>query len=215
MGDLSHFSALPTELRLKIWGEALSERSVLAVTRDKGARFNMTSIGPPPSRVGGVCFESREVLKQLYGDPLVGSRTLGRDASWVDLENTLVYLRGYEDLSRVLETLPAETLKRFKHIALGFAPYATINLMCQRLSASCPALRTVVVFWDPIINPPTHDLTPLAAACLTAFVDSDSPYRESDVLDTRYFRLLLQPLLVNSRPRLHVVTHDQAERLEL
>lgn len=215
MDNFPQFHELPPELRFKIWNQALSAPCVWAAKRDTAARMMVACVGPPAYLAGYASYESRQIMRKLYGDPLVGVRPMVGSVCWVYLENSLVYLRDHGDVTKLLETVPAKELKRFRHIALGYNSYTTINLMCQRLASSCPELRTIIVFWDPVANLPSHDLTPTAAANLTSLMHYTGPYRESDSLDTAYFRSLLLPLFGDCQLRLHVVTHEQAVCLEL
>lgn len=68
-----YFHALPTELRLQIWGEALAVRSVWAAVRNYSADrdlsasrlpFIMVYIGPAPYLAGLSFREARRLLEQ-------------------------------------------------------------------------------------------------------------------------------------------------------
>jgi len=82
--SFTYFHALPTELRLQIWGEALAVRSVWAAVRNYSADrdlsasrlpFIMVYIGPAPYLAGLSSREARRLLEQSYHAGSKKSRT--------------------------------------------------------------------------------------------------------------------------------------------
>lgn len=82
MATFTLFCALPQEIRLQIWGEALSVRSVWTAIRNRASdsdptgavhpTFSMTYVGTAPYLAGLSSTEARRLLEQIYPKPILG-----------------------------------------------------------------------------------------------------------------------------------------------
>jgi hypothetical protein len=143
------FASLPAEIRLLIWEEALSERTVWAVSCAPDG-LTTSFLGPAPYLVGLCCNEARRVMEKTYirptgwkGDPVT--------THWIDPDNTVIYLGDHTEAANTLDRLDAALVYLFKHVALDwysfhFTHYIDLARVCQRqLPWRCPALETLIV----------------------------------------------------------------------
>lgn len=205
------FSALPVELRLQIWSEALSSRSVWAVVRnvDNDPSVNMAYIGPVPYLAGLSNAEARQVLEENYVKPIRGpdSRLF-----WVDMDQTIIYLGADSDAQALLDTFHPDDLSRFKHVAISWSQLYWISQTCKRLASACPALCNLTI----IIRKAKSDAEVLESRAfsrllghMTAPYGPTMPRHTKPELDyenpnSSYFRSLLLDDFHISRPRLHI-----------
>ncbi|KAF6807449.1 hypothetical protein CSOJ01_08178 [Colletotrichum sojae] len=182
------FRALPPELRLKIWSEALSAPSVWAPDSNASR-----PVGQAPYLAGLACRESRQLLERLYVKPLPRGLPGGSGVDWVNLETAVVYIG--DGAMKALDALGVDELAR----------------SCQRLAAVCPALRTIIVeregdgsAGDGMEVPRT--LSPELAAYYATIPDCVGPEMSLETLDTPYFRSLVLEYFGDSPPKLHLVS---------
>jgi hypothetical protein len=210
------FHALPPELRLQIWGEALSVRSVWAASpNDNKSRvpFNMVYIGPAPYLAGLTCREARRLLVQFYVKPIHGPFTgLGTSSSshWVNVDTTVIDLGGYSDATTILDAFGGDELSRFKHVALLWHQFGSVVRICMRLATMCPALCTIIIQRSNT-EAPTHrsfrqPLSIEMAACYATVIECAGPEIECEEVDTPYFRSLILEHFGDSPPKLHLLS---------
>ena len=221
-----YFYGLPLELRLQIWRQALSVRSVwAAVHKDSAGRgssarrlpFTMVYIGPAPYQVGLSCREARRLLEQSYVKPILGpfsGLTTNAGAYWIDLGMTVVYLGDISDATTVLNSFDAEELARFKHVALPWHRFGNLARTCQHLAAMCPALRTLIIQrgeTEAATNQPISPALSLeTAAYYTTIPEYAGPELGYGELDAAHFRSLLLEYFGDTPPRLHLLSPDSA-----
>jgi hypothetical protein len=208
------FAALPTELRLRIWTEVLTEGSVWVAAsaerlpNDGGTAsanrrpFHFTNVGTSPHLVGQSCHEARRLMKHIYGQPFQG---LGSVAAthWIYVENTVLIIDDALDPLWVLDSFSAEALARFHHIALVWQTWGPLARACMRLAASCPRLQTLIIrrMWpDSSISP----VDVMTAAQLAALRHEESLLDDEEI-DTDYLRQQLLQYFADPLPRLHLV----------
>lgn len=215
------FSTLPLELRLQIWSEALSFRSVWAVTHNRPSgvdqvgvnypSFSMAHIGPAPYLAGLSSREARRMLEQAYIKPIRGPDSRPQ---WVNMDQTVVYLGDDFDAISVIDKFHAPDLSRFKHVALAWSQFYWISKACQRLANACPTLYSIIIRLpesdDKAADHRTfsNPLCPLTAtyyAKIATYTNSELGYTG---LDTDYFRSLLLEYFHASRPQLHILPPD-------
>jgi hypothetical protein len=152
------FPNLPAELRLLIWEEALSVRTVLAASRalikdgspdsTQPRPLEVTFVGPAPYLVGLSCREARRVMEKSYVQ--LASLRGGPSADhWVDLGKTVIFLGSCEHLLDVLSGFRADEVAQFKHLALNWhwaSRIRGVERACREgLPGLCPALETLIV----------------------------------------------------------------------
>lgn len=204
MDSFTCFRALPPELRLKIWSEALSAPSVWVPDHNASR-----PVGQAPYLAGLACRESRQLLERLYVKPLPRGPPGGSGVDWVNLETAVVYLG--DGAMKALDALGAGELARLRHVALRWRQFGRLARACQRLAAECPALRTIIVeregdgsAGDDVEVPRT--LSPELAAYYASIPDWVGPEMSLETLDTPYFRSLVLEYFGDSPPKLHLVS---------
>ena len=221
-----YFAALPPELRVQIWREALSTRSVWAAARNRKAdsdvsaghpSFTMVHIVSAPYLAGLSCAEARRLLEQDYVKPI--RRPLKGSAAsvgcyWVDLDSTVVYLGSSSDAMIFLNSFGEDELLRFKHVALTWYQFSGLARVCQHLARICPALRTIIMQNSETEAATNQPLRSETAAYFATIPDYVGPESELENLDTPYFRSLLLGYYSDSvRPRLHLLPSNPINRL--
>ncbi|KAI0890253.1 uncharacterized protein GGS22DRAFT_194395 [Annulohypoxylon maeteangense] len=213
------FSALPPELRLQVWAEALSVRTVCAVTRNPAgdhAPIIMAYVGPAPYLAGLSCKEARRVLKQTH---VMFSRGPNAGVHWVNMDQTVIYLGNRTAAVSVLDGFRSDDLSRFKHVALLWDTFDELARLCMRLAKECPSLCTIIIHevvgatetGVRIRMPRSQPLTLEAAlyyASILAHTGSELGHKR---LDTNYFRSLLLEYFDASRPRIHLLPSNPAD----
>jgi hypothetical protein len=221
--SFTSFPAIPLELRLQIWGEALSVRTVWAAIRNCASDcdptgldhppFSMAYIGPAPYLAGLSSKEARRLLEQSYVKPIRGPSAR---VCWVDVDQTVIYLGDSSDAMAVMDSFHADDLFRFKHIALVWSQFNSLARVCRRLAITCPALCTVIIHQvetetKPMVNGPFFQPLSLQTAAYYATIPiharSELGYKK---LDTDHLRSLLLEYFGASPPRLHMLPPDQA-----
>lgn len=224
LSEMSHlesfalFQALPPELRMKIWSDALSERTVwAAVSRDSGgcSSWAMAYVGQAPYLAGLACRESRRLLEKLYTSPLRGpGLATSFGACWVNLESTVVYLGSSYNATELIEAFSVDGLARFRHVALQWYQFDRLARTCQRLAETCPALRTIIIqrgeSGDITSESVRDDLDPDLAAYYATIPGSVDPETSHDKLDVSHFRSLLLEYFGDSPPRICLVPTSSA-----
>jgi hypothetical protein len=219
---------MPLELRLHIWGEALSVRSVWAAVRNLASDcdptgvdhppFSMAYVGPAPYLAGLSSKEARRLLEQIYVKPIRGPSA---GVYWVDMDQTVVYLGDSSDAMEIMDSFHANDLSRFKHVALVWSQFNRLARVCQRLARTCPALCTIVIHQveteaKAIVNSPFSQPLSLETATYYATIPihirSELGYKK---LDTDYLRSLLLEYFGASPPRLHMLPLDLADSSNL
>ncbi|MCJ1401158.1 hypothetical protein MMC11_004370 [Xylographa trunciseda] len=208
--SFTYFHALPPELRLQIWGEALSVRSIWAAVRNYNADrdlsasrlpFIMVYIGLAPYLAGLSSREARRLLEQSYVKPI---------------HTAVVYLGDSSDATTVLNSFGADKLSKFKHVALPWYQYYRLARTCQLLATMCPALRTIIIQrseMEAATNRPLRQLLSLETAAYYATISEYAgPELGYEKLDASYFRSLLLEYFGDSPPRLHLLSPDSANR---
>jgi hypothetical protein len=209
------FPSLPAELRLLIWEEALSVRTVWAVSRAPDG-LTTSFLGPAPYLVGMSCNEARRVMEKTYirptgwqGDPVT--------TQWIDPDNTVVYLGDHTEAAGTLDRLDAALVYLFKHVALDwysfhFTQYIDLARVCQRqLPWRCPALETLIVGRVlPDVSLHTSTRLPLGlevAACYAGLPAYSGPvrrFRASEISENIFGMPLLKDFN-DPAPRLHLL----------
>ena len=228
LDSFNYFHALPPELRLQIWGEALSVRSVWAAVRNYNADrdlsanrlpFIMVYIGPAPYLAGLSSREARRLLENPYVKPIRGlfsGLATSTGSYWVDLDTTVVYLGDSSDLTTVLNSFGADELSKFKHVALPWYQFGRLARTCQRLATMCPALRTIIIQrseTEAVTNRPLRQPLSLETAAYYATIPEHAgPELGYEKLDAPHFRSLLLEYFGDSPPRLHLLSPDSANR---
>ncbi|KAF6811258.1 hypothetical protein CSOJ01_05816 [Colletotrichum sojae] len=228
------FGALPPELRLKIWGEALSERSVWAAVFDadieackaKGlvpGLSAMIHVGAAPHMDGLACRESRRLMEQSNVKPLrVPELATGGGVYWVDLERTVVWL-GHSKAINVytaLEAFDEDVLSRIRHVAvLSTNIKASGMKVFFPLHRLCGGLRTIIIQRGDAAR--FSRLSPELAAYYATLPDSGPgktslAYLEgrADFSDIHVAYSFLEGAYGPSHPALYLVTSEFADRLE-
>ena len=209
-----YFPALPLELRLQIWAQALSVRSVWADLTASNLPFTMAYIGAAPYLVGLSCREARRLLEQFYVGPIRGpfnGLTPSR-SSWVDLDTTVVYLGAFFATTTVRKTFGADERSKFKHVALPWYQFGNLARTCQHLAMLCPALRTLIIqrgeAQAATERPFPQTLSLEAAAYYATIPAYTGPELGCEGLDVAYFRSLLLEYFGDTPPRLHLLSRD-------
>ncbi|KXH67092.1 hypothetical protein CSAL01_01369 [Colletotrichum salicis] len=212
------FGALPPELRLQIWTEALSVSSVWSADRKatETSKDNtshlppiMTHIGPAPYLAGLACKESRRLLERLYAKPIHGPRQSAASGAvhWIDLQNTVVSLGDHRSAGALLDSFPAEDLARFRHVVLQSSQFSDMARLCQRLANSCSGLRTIIIHTDHagclFTDLPCEPLTQEMAAIFVNILDDPGAGLNCNHYDIEHFRSLLLGYFADSPPTLH------------
>ncbi|KAH6631049.1 hypothetical protein B0J18DRAFT_119042 [Chaetomium sp. MPI-SDFR-AT-0129] len=230
------FPALPPELRFQIWESAFSIPAVWAgilvrPTREdeinlKARAFTaMAFVGPAPSLAGMSCQEAWRLLKRFYKKPIHGPLSLTGEkgnAHWVNLSHTVVSFWNPLHIDYVLANLDADTISRFKHVAITWHIHQIGPLAeaCQRLATVCPDLNTIIIQWwglkalpdgpdrkDAVENrPPPYPLNPETAAHFAEISVYTGHELDCPEIDTPYIRSQLSQFFGASPPRLHWVT---------
>ena len=225
--------ALPAELRLHIWQNALSVWSVWAAVRSCGSHaadcdlsanrplFIMTNVGPAPHLVGLFSCEAWRLLKRSF-KPFGGPRGVAESAGacWVDMGRTTVYLGDCSDATLVLDSFAADEVSEFKHVALTLRyfsyQFSILARACQRLANMCPALRTIIVQLDETEPATDGSLFPPmdleTAACFAKILEYTGPELGYKKLGMPYFRALLLEYFGDTPPRLHLLSTDSPTR---
>lgn len=215
------FPALPLELRLQIWGEALSVRSVWAATPNIGSDhptansplFSMAYVGPAPYLAGLSSKEARRLLERTYDKPI---RRPSAGVYWVNMEKTVVYLGDSSDAIAVLDSFHDDDLSRLKHVAFGWSRFDQLARICQRLATTCPDICTVVVHQldtndnaaeDGFVSQPLNLEMATYYATIPIHTGPELGY---EMLDTDYLRSILSEYFGTSPPRLHFLQPDLA-----
>jgi hypothetical protein len=222
--SFTFFRAMPLELRLQIWGEALSVRSVWAAVRSLASDcdptsvdhppFSMAYVGPAPYLAGLSSNEARRLLEQAYVKPICGPSA---GVHWVDMDQTVVYLGDSSDAMAVMDSFHADDLSRFKHVALVWSQFNRLARVCQCLAMTCPALCTIVIHQaetvaKAITNGPFSQSLGLETATYYATIPTHTRFELGyKKLDTDYLRSLLLEYFGASPPRLHMLPPDLAD----
>lgn len=221
------FGALPPELRLQIWTEALSVPSVWAVNRKAPETNNantshlpliMNHVGPAPYLAGLACKESRRLMGQLYAKPIHRpTHSAARSAiHWIDLQKTVVSLGDYRSAGALLDAFTFEDLARFRHVVLQSSRFSDMARLCQRLANSCPGLCTIIIhtnhagclFTDLPCEPLTQDL----GALFVNILEDPAAGLDCNHYDVVHFRSLLLRYFGDSPPTLHFASPTGATR---
>jgi len=216
------FHALPPELRHRIWEMALSVRSVWAAVRSHHAESYLTAsrlplmmvyIGPAPYLAGLSSREARRLLEQFYIKPIrVSFSGLATKAGsyWVDLDTTVVYLGGDSfDVTPVLDSFGTDALSKFKHVALPWCQFRSMDLICQRLATRCPALRTIIIRSSVVAFPKRLSLeTAGYYATIPEYAGPELGYEKPGAV---HLRSLLLKYFGDSPPRIHLLAPDSTE----
>lgn len=225
-----YFQALPLELRLQIWEEALSAWTVWAAVpcyvgvehclKLRGLRFRMVLTGPAPFLIAGTCKEARRLLEQCYIKPIRAPSdcsATSTGAYWVNLETTVVHLGNASEALYVLPSFGKDDLSRFKHVAVWWDHFESLSMTCYRLATQCPVLRTVIIQYvgkEGVYNCSSHECLSLGAATYYAttpeFCGSGYGFEKLDVP-----RVLsaLRRYFSDPPPRLHLVDPTSTSHL--
>ena len=177
----------------------------------------MTFVGPAPAVAGMSSKESWRLLKQSYVDQIrgPGGSTGKTRPSWVNLNHTVVYLGDPSDTREVLAGFDAETLSKFKHVALAWhiSQFGPLARACQRLATTCPALCTIIIQWCESAELLQQSLTLETAAYYADIPAYTWRQLEYQKLDTPYFRSQLLQYFGAPPPRLHLLAPDSGRGL--
>jgi hypothetical protein len=215
--SFASFGALPTELRRKIWAEALSEQSVWAATcRDFGAdqpSFSLRQIGPARYGVGQACGESRALMEEAHAKKVFGT---GSDSSTrrilvlLSLDTSVVYFSNATSALAAVEGLGNDALAVLRHIVVPWCHSETLKVICTLVAERCPALETLIVDCANIrgagTGPPWDQPHPEVAARCAAIVEAGRQgHSLPDTSGMPFYRSALLDCLGNSPPALHVL----------
>lgn len=232
----SLFGALPAELRLQIWREALSARCVWAAVfdteRDVGAageakrtrlQFSkrtrlqvsaMAHVGAAPYMAGLACRESRDLLEKLYIKPWRMRELATGGAYWVDLERTVVWLGHVESFAMLdaLRALSNDVQSRIKCVAvLSTDVDAPTMHDFVPLRFFCRALHTIIIQRREDAAARFSPLSPELAAYYATLPDHASA--ETPPAPSNEGHDSTGPYFL-PYPTLHLVSSDFADRLE-
>ncbi|KAH8680635.1 hypothetical protein BX600DRAFT_428619 [Xylariales sp. PMI_506] len=225
MGSFTCFALLPSEIRLKIWVEALLVESVWAAVPENDdtdtavanrRAFRMSFLGSSPSSVGFSCSEAWLLMRKLC-QPLrgLGSAGSSRGISWVNLAHTVVTLGPASESRAILDCFDAEETSKFQHVSLLLQSWVDMCRNCRRLSVLCPSLRTIIIQCvrpetpeavDPQLNIPT-------AAFYAALSQYEGPEIGYETLDAAFLRAEIQSYFGGLLPRLHVLPPNPTAQL--
>ncbi|KAF6833928.1 hypothetical protein CPLU01_05223 [Colletotrichum plurivorum] len=219
------FGALPSELRLKIWSEALSERCVWAAVFDADGEAGLSAmvhVGAAPHTAGLACRESRRLLEESYFKPLRVPELAAGGVYWVDFERTVVWL-GQSEACAVYTVLAAfgkDVLSRIRHVAvLSVNIKASAMKVFFPLYTLCGGLRTIIVQRGDDAKRFSR-LSPELAAYYATLPDSGpgvtSPASPEHTLpsDLEVAYSFLRGTHGPSHPAFYLVTSEFADRLE-
>lgn len=239
IGSFTRFPALPAELRVQIWTEALTESSVwaAALTKPRNVHdggplpdhrsISMNCVGPSPHLVALSCKEARAVMYWVYKQPLRGPimEATVQGAYWIYLDNAVVAFVNSQDSLAILDRFGAE-IARLQHVVLVWQDWTIQPRTCMRLAKSCPALRTVIVqrVESPKKRPYSStsttkcyvadtpvvlELDAMTAARYSALAEYDGPELGDSDADAVALRKSILQYFADSPPRLHILAPDE------
>lgn len=143
-------------LRLQVWDEALSAPAVFSMIGKYAVHNGANTYQLPPATgyvgpklyfAGLSCHEARRVLKRTYGGPIrhLGFLEAIPGLYWINFDSAVIYLGSSSNTVAILGSFSADDLSKFKHVAIVWSHFRGLARTCQRLAASCPALRTVII----------------------------------------------------------------------
>lgn len=194
---MSHqFSALPGELRLKIWEYALSTRCVVAFVSGPGS-------GPPQqddtrllaqsvdlSIISQSCKEARCVYEKIRCRMMFsGSEELKVPSSmWLECSETVFYLGNGAAMEAVLNLLGSRPVcDHIEHVAVGWSTYRDLITLCKRIPMF-PQLQTFTILTPAAqgVRPLTSndcEITRLAASLFGHIEESSASEFDTDYLE--------------------------------
>lgn len=239
IGTFTRFPALPAELRIQIWTEALTESSVwaAALTKPRNVHdggplpdhrsISMNCDGSSPHLVAFSCREARAVMQRIYKRPLRGPimEATVQGAYWIHLDKAVITFVNSHDSLAILDRFGSE-IAGFQHVVLVWQDWTTQPRTCMRLAKSCPALRTVIVqrVESPKNRPYSStsttkcyvadapvllDLDAKIAARYSALAEYDGPELGDSDADTVRLRKSVLQYFADSPPRLHILAPDE------
>ena len=208
------FNKLPPEIRLRVWGYALSVWSVYSAlplqTSSDNQSFSaeLPSVGPTSSPAAVACREAWFELRALSNRSYATRKH--KQLPWFcTLPTTIIYLGHANEAYKALNTLGIYDLSTIKHIVLSWDNFLTLAKVCITIAEKCPQLHTLVVC-SIAANPfnagePLATLSTTDATRYAAIVSSSGPERDHPGIDSSYFRSLILGYFPNSRPAVHML----------
>lgn len=207
------FGALPPEIRRQIWNEALCFRCLVApvfrrqqeqVTTTTVANRHPFFIGPAPYTVGQTCREAWASMVQMHVKDILVPKQLDDfpPVCWARPDTTVICL-GTSGIAAdaALARLSDYSLSTWRHVMIIASFFDAVQRATRIISASCPALETLIIEWSPEARPPSPSAE--RAALATACSDPMAPELDIDVLDTSKHRSLLRKFFNGPPPRIH------------
>lgn len=219
------FRALPPELRLGVWRQALLAPTVWSVDVDwvgdwdtyehfsniSKLDLSLSPMGPASYLAGFACKESRQLMQQLFTKPLRGSSVAVESRIyWINWDTTIVHLGNYLNLELATcsakGTFSEDEILHFRHISLDWTGFLKDGLACRLLAKRCPDIRTLIIRLEG--EGVGANLTE-SAAVLTTLLESHGPERSQEILraeeyvNTANFRSFVIRDFGESPPRIH------------
>ncbi len=144
------FSALPPELRIRIWQCALSEPAVAAVRRnrtDKQVRrqpHELVVFGSlKASTIGRTCYEALKVVEETH----VRLQTcLG--TCWFNYNASIIYLGPLWwpfPAESLWSNLHKATLPHIKHVVILYTQFGHLSRVCMKLAEEFSGLESIII----------------------------------------------------------------------
>ncbi|KAF2769766.1 hypothetical protein EJ03DRAFT_88087 [Teratosphaeria nubilosa] len=221
----SLFSALPIELRLLIWEEALLVTNVLTMadtTRSSGDAPIQPSgrllVGPTPGHIGMVCREARrQLIHSFVTISVPGLRGLFRHCgaqNWLDLDRTVFYFGSGREARTVISDLDDSQISRVRLAAFHYGDWETLARMCLSIAQRCPHVHTVIVVRYSATSTGTASGIKLSAGTVEQLVRLSrriGPPHQDGELDSDYFRATLLQAFGGTPPVLHMIQADPGD----
>lgn len=218
------FSALPTELRLRVWEEALSVATVLTATSRNGRReephpsFQVQSIGSAPHAIGLVCKDSRRQLEHSFASASSpGHRGLFRFAGaqyWLDLERTVFFFGQGGEARKLFDGLVNEDVLRPRIIAFRWDHWGMLARLCIAIARRCQNVHTLIIQRSDGDVQPDSSQGSLAAETATRFakvLEHAGPEMQDTGLDSNFLRSTLVQYFGDTPPIIHMLQPNHAD----
>jgi hypothetical protein len=201
------FSALPTELRLKIWRNALSEPIVAGFSpRLHSARLPQILEWPilstDHSCVAQACKEAWQVMRSAhqrveFSVITITSRPF-KVAAWIDFSDTSFYI-GHGRLSyfHIRSMTPQPISTRVEEVIMGWSNDRELVETCKRLVVF-QALRRLVILITPRRDlgiPERFVTTALDLQDMKSQISGQSSITDAPSLDTKHLRSLFEDFI--------------------
>jgi hypothetical protein len=148
--SFSQFSALPAELRLLIWEEALRVPTAAILDCEahrKTRSLSLRRFGINPYLIGHSCKEAQRQMQQLCRAlvPRLHSAVSSSSVQWFVTQHTMFCLADIESTKAFLELLGPDQLLGVKHVALAWTRFDQLARMCMAVAKMRPALDRLFI----------------------------------------------------------------------